>query len=139
MRSVVTRNKVIAEFVSKVLKAFSQNRTGPSIDDILYTERLKCAFCHGSGLKARYVNCPVCGGSGHNEVRRPALTCAYCRGNGRDVGDLTCPVCRGRGVVSVTEPLKRCPRCGGIGRNRTGRLYCLNCEGKGVVSARDSK
>ena len=139
MRSLVTRNKAIAEFVSKVLNAFSKNRTGPSIDDILYTERLKCAFCHGSGLKARYVNCPVCGGSGHNEVRRPALTCAYCRGNGRDVGDLTCPVCRGRGVVSVTEPLKRCPRCGGIGRNRTGRLYCLNCEGKGVVSARDSK
>lgn len=69
-----------------------------------------CPRCHGSGTdpKGRVRVCPVCGGSGRQDVAEGPIRftkpCPRCGGHGQ-IGD-TCPECHGSGHVMGTETIR---------------------------------
>jgi len=102
---------------------------------------VRCAYCRGTGrdpfgIMSSRSTCTACGGKRSVWVQMPPVTCAYCHGSGvSPVGARNpCLACGGTGVGSIEEPTERCCFCGGTGEHQATRLYCLPCQGKGVVS-----
>lgn len=66
---------------------------------------IKCAYCSGSGEHPRkHQICPVCNGSGKNDVPSDHVSCAYCSGSGEHPQKYQiCPACSGTGVVKPSR------------------------------------
>ncbi len=103
-----------------------------------------CAFCDGQGtdpfgIMAMMSACTVCGGAGDVRVPEPRVVCAFCAGSGVQPGSrLNCGACRGKGAQTVREPLAPCDHCRSTGREPGvgPQLYCLKCNGSGLVPVR---
>jgi hypothetical protein len=72
--------------------------------------RFPCDDCGGAGEKVLKVDCASCEATGAN----PQYLCAACN----HTGSTPCPSCAG----------PTCPKCTG-----TGRLQCVNCQGRGLT------
>ena len=110
------------------------------LPQLLYGEKHKCAFCHGTGQVQGAHQCPVCAGAAKVGFIPPVVRCAFCSGGGRAPrrSNATCLACRGSGVIRVRPPIRICTKCKGSGRPTGQSLYCGSCHGSGVVTVPES-